>query len=85
MKLKKPKIKKKILLKKPKIVEPSNYCSRIKGRLPYPIECNWVGEMHECCRTCNRKVEYTPWKDGMYSKIQEEIKNGTFEPKNYFD
>ncbi len=83
VKLKIPKTKKKVLLKKPKIVIPSNYCERITGRLPYPIECTWVGEMYECCRKCNKKIKYLPWKSGLYATMDKEIKNGTFDPKSY--
>jgi len=56
------------------------YCAKrsIKNRLPFPIECNWVGDMYECCRKCDKKVNYSFWKRGTYDKIKQELENKTY-------
>lgn len=73
----------------PKIIKlkrklPVQYCERVApGVLPAPLLCTWVGEMYLCCKRCQRKINYTAWKSGWYKPIEEELKNGTFDPKNY--
>ena len=60
------------------------YCARkeIKNRLPYPIECSWIGTMHKCCQTCKIKINYILWKEGRYFAIEKELKNRTYKPDN---
>jgi len=59
------------------------YCERkeIKNRLPYPIECSWIGTMHECCQKCTKKINYILWKEGGYIAIAQELEARTYKSK----
>jgi hypothetical protein len=73
-----PKEEKKPLRKIPTV---GRWCEYFPGRLPYPIECHYgrtfpyVAERPNC-RTCERSVEYTAWKSGVWRRVIEEIKKG---------
>ena len=55
------------------------YCEKkIKNRLPYPIECFWVGSMYSCCRRCTKKIVYGKWREGGYSAIAKKLENRTY-------
>lgn len=56
------------------------YCEKreIKNRLPYPMECSWVGTMYKCCQQCKKKIIYTYWRQGGYRDIARQLENRTY-------
>jgi len=78
-----------IPIKKEKI---GQWCDVVKGRLPYPIECQGnktnpisylfkegvksVLRDNTPCATCTRPVEYQSWRNGLWDNIEMAIKRG---------
>lgn len=74
---------------KPKL---GKWCEYYEGRLPYPIECStnketpvtcyfedgdkYILRDRSNCATCQRSVEWIPWKKREWDKIKEAIANG---------
>ncbi|RLD79761.1 MAG: hypothetical protein DRJ10_08320 [Bacteroidetes bacterium] len=78
------KLKKKFQKKKPKLVKIKKlgrWCEYYVGRIPFPIECQWNQVTPLCqdrpnCVTCNRRVTWQKWKDGIWDKIKYAISQG---------
>ncbi len=78
---------KKIIMKK----KLGRWCNCYEGRLPYPIECqnNKLHPItyifkdgkktllcdRSICLSCERQVEFIPWKGGRWEKIKTAIAN----------
>jgi len=74
---------------KPKI---GRWCEYYDGHLPYPMECSYNKKMSVSavfkgvektilrnfpnCENCNRAVDYTSWKSGLWDKVKEAIAKG---------
>lgn len=65
-----------------KIKETKNFngrwCQEIKGRIPFPIECQWNRKLSKgnACRTCERSVDWQAWKDGVWDKVKYQVMQG---------
>lgn len=67
-----------ILVKRKRI---GRWCEYYLGRIPFPIECQWnqlppLDYDRPNCATCNRRVTWQKWKDGVWDKIKYSISQG---------